>query len=249
MQIWIYTIISIVIVSASSLTAVFFLSMGEQKLHRMLHFLVSFAVGALFGDAMIHLLPESFERISDRLSASLLALAGIIIFFILEKFIRWRHCHNPDCREHSGALVMMNLVGDGVHNMIDGMIIAASFMAGTGVGITTTLAVVLHEIPQEIGDFGVLVHGGLKPKRALILNFLSALLAMIGGVLALAFGQRLQGSYTLLLPVTAGGFIYIAGSDLLPEIKHEGNILRSLGQLASIALGILIMAALTLFEI
>ncbi|HEX3044124.1 MAG TPA: ZIP family metal transporter, partial [Bacillota bacterium] len=204
--------------------------------------------GGLFGDALIHLLPESFEKLGFNLKTSLLVITGILIFFILEKFIHWRHCHNLNYHEHAHPMVATNLVGDIAHNLIDGMLIAASFSINITLGITTTLAVVLHEIPHEIGNFGVLVHGGLAVKKALLLNFFSALTAIIGAVLALVIGPRVQGLSLTLIPITAGGFIYVAGSDLIPELKHEAALSNSILQLISICFGIGLMSLLTLLE-
>lgn len=247
-MVWVYTLISVIVVSLISLIGIIFISTDIKKLKKLLLFLVSFAVGSLFGDAFIHLLPESFEKIGSHLVTALLIVAGILIFFALEKFLRWRHCHIPTSEEHLHPVVTMNLVGDGVHNLIDGMIIGASFLINTTIGVTTTLAVVLHEIPQEIGDFGVLVHGGLPPKKALVLNFLSAIAAILGAVISLVIGPHVSGYSNYLLPLTAGGFIYIAGADLIPELKHDVKLSSSVLQFFSIVLGIVIMAILTLLE-
>lgn len=246
--IWIYTLVSVVIVSAISLIAVIFLAVSEDKIRKLLLFMVSFAAGALFGDAFIHLLPESFAKLGSGLGTSLLILVGIVFFFILEKFIHWRHCHNINFEEHTHPMVMVNLIGDGVHNLIDGMLIAASYSVSLPLGITTTLAVVLHEIPHEIGNFGVLVHGGLPVRKALLFNFITALTAIAGAVLALAVGPLMKGFTLALLPITAGGFIYIAGSDLIPELKHEVAISHSILQFFSIILGVGAMSLLILLD-
>ena len=155
-KVWVATLLSVVLVSLISLVGVFMLSWGKERLQRMLLYLVSFAVGELFGDALIHLIPESFKKLGFHLSTSLLVLLGVLIFFVLEKFLHWQHCHIPTSKEHVHPVVTLNLVGDAVHNLLDGIIIGASFLASMQLGITTTLAVIFHEIPQEIGDFGVL---------------------------------------------------------------------------------------------
>ena len=236
---------SVVLVSAISLIGVFFLSIRRALLKKLLLFLVSFAVGALFGDAFIHLLPEAYSTLGSGLNTSLLVLFGIMVFFVLEKVIRWRHCHDPECKRHEKPpIVEMNLIGDGVHNLIDGMVIGATYLVSIPLGITTTLAIILHEIPQEIGDFGVLIHGGLTPSRALLFNFLSALTAVLGAVISLTLGPAIQGYSLILVPMTAGGFIYIAGSDLLPELHHESKPRNSLWQLVGILCGIGVMALL-----
>jgi zinc and cadmium transporter len=245
---WSYTLISVVIVSAISLVAVIFLALGEDKIRKLLLFMVSFAAGGLFGDAFIHLLPESFAKLGSNLFTSLLILSGILFFFILEKFIHWRHCHNINFAEHTHPMVMINLIGDGAHNLIDGMLIAASYAVSIPLGITTTLAVILHEIPHEIGNFGVLVHGGLAVRKALLFNFITALTAVAGAVIALTIGPLIHGFTVALIPITAGGFIYIAGSDLIPELKHEVELSHSILQLISIILGIGVMSLLILLE-
>lgn len=246
MPVWIYTIGSLVLVSSISLIGVFFLSLQEKVLKRLLIFFVSFAVGGLLGDAFIHLIPESFQKLGSNLTTSLLILAGIFIFFSLEKFIRWRHCHIPISEKHTHPLATMNLIGDAAHNLIDGMLIGASYMVSVPLGISTTIAIVLHEIPQEIGEFGVLLHSGMPAKKALFLNFLSGIFALFGGVLALLVFSRVEDLALYLLPITAGGFIYIAGSDLMPELQHETKVSSSVYQFLSILFGISLLALLTL---
>ncbi|MFA4991198.1 MAG: ZIP family metal transporter [Candidatus Omnitrophota bacterium] len=250
LKVWVFTISSVLIISLVSLTGVFFLSLKKTALSKILLLLVSFAVGGLFGDAFIHLLPETFEALGINLKSSLLILAGVFLFFILEKFIRWRHCHVPTSKEHMHPVAFLNLIGDAVHNLIDGMIVAAGFAVSIPIGISTSLAVILHEIPQEIGDFGILIHSGMPVKKALFFNFLSALTSLAGAVIALLIESRVSGFSHYLLPVTAGGFLYIAGSDLIPELHrdHDAKISVSLLQFASIAFGVGIMALLILME-
>jgi len=236
------------IISAISLVGVFLLSLNKERMRSLLVFLVSLAIGALFGDALLHLIPESFSLLGDGIAAPLLVLVGIILFFVLEKLIRWRHCH-AQTPEHYHPVVTMNIVGDALHNFLDGIIIAAAYFASIPLGVATTLAVILHEIPQEIGDFGILVHGGLSTKKALLFNFLSACFAMVGALLFLLVGSHIRGMEIILLPIIAGGFIYIAGSDLVPELNdtHTCDTLSSLSlrQLFFILLGISIMVLLT----
>lgn len=205
--------------------------------------MVAFAVGGLFGDAIIHLIPEAFKTNPNSLSVSLLILLGIFIFFGMEKILRWRHCHESDCPEHH-HLATMNLVGDAVHNFIDGLIIGVSFMVSLPLGLATTVAVVLHEIPQEVADFGVLIYAGVPVKKALGYNFLSALLAVLGVAMAALVGKYVTNFSDLLIPITAGGFIYIAGSDLIPELHHQTQISHFLKQLIFILLGLGIMVLL-----
>lgn len=248
LSVWFYTIASLLIVSSISLIGVFFLSIKEKVLKKVLIFFVSFAVGGLLGDAFIHLIPESFEKLGSSLMTSLLILSGIFIFFALEKFVRWRHCHIPISNNHTHPLATMNLIGDAAHNLIDGMLIGASYIVSIPLGISTTIAIVLHEIPQEIGEFGVLLHSGMATKKALLLNLLSALFALLGGIIALLISSYIANFALYLLPITAGGFIYIAGSDLMPELQHETKISASFYQFLSILLGIGTLAMLTILE-
>ncbi|MEK6861534.1 MAG: ZIP family metal transporter, partial [Nanoarchaeota archaeon] len=173
---------------------------------------------------------------------------GIILSFLIEKVIHWRHCHIPTSKEHPHPFAYINLIGDSVHNFIDGLIIAASYLASIPVGIATTIAVLLHEIPQEIGDFGVLLHGGFTKKKALFFNFITALTAVLGAVVALIISQSIEQLTLFLIPLAAGGFIYIAGSDLIPELHKEVKLSKSIFQIISFILGILIMMSLLLLE-
>lgn len=246
MNIWSETLLSVFIVSLISLIGVFFLSIKGNKLNKMLRILVSFATGALFGDVFIHLMPEIAAR-GFVINDSLLILSGLLMFFIIEKFVQWHHCHYPEHEHHKEKpLATMNLVGDGLHNLIDGMIIAGSYLLSFEIGLATTLAVLLHEIPQEIGDFAVLLYSGFSKTKALVFNFLSALTAIIGAVLVLALAGAQQ--FTFLIPFTVGGFIYIAGVDLLPELhKEKYSFKTALMQLISIIAGIVIMYGLLFF--
>ena len=248
MTTWIYSLVSVAIISLISLIGVFALALKEEKIKKISLFLVSFAVGGLFGDALIHLLPESFEKLGLNLETSLLVIFGIFIFFVLEKFLRWQHCHEIDCQEHVRSFAAVSLIGDAIHNLIDGMLVAASFMVSLPVGLATTLAVIFHEIPQELGNFGILIHSGLTAKKALLFNFLTALTAILGAVITLAVGSRLEGFSLILLPITAGAFLYLAGSDLLPQLHQESKPSTSLWQMILMLLGVGIMASLTIFS-
>jgi zinc and cadmium transporter len=241
-MIWVYALGSVAAISLISVAGIGTLSLGRKQLHRTIHCLVSFAVGSLFGGAFIHLIPEIFtDPAVDHSRASLYVILGILIFFVLEKYVRWRHCHDIDCEEHARHLVALNLVGDSLHNFIDGLIIGTAYLVDVKVGVATTIAVAFHELPQEIGDFGVLIHAGLTPKRALLYNFLTALTAFVGVFIALLIGSRVDGFITALLPVTVGGFIYIAGSDLIPELHHQDDPTKSISQLMFMILGVLVM--------
>lgn len=246
---WLYTLVSVAVVSLVSMIGLLIIFVKEEDLRRTLSVLVSFSVGGLFGDTFVHLIPEAAEGSGLGIGASLSILSGIIISFVVERFLQWRHCHIPTSEEHPHSFAYMNLFGDGVHNFIDGLIIGGSYLANTQLGIATTLTVVFHEIPQEIGDFAVLIYGGFSKSRAVFLNFSTALAAVLGAVVALGLGFLLEGFAPFLIPFAAGSFIYIAGSDLIPELrKEEPGFLKSLLQLTAILLGVLVLFSLTLLE-
>ncbi len=233
--------------SLVSFAGIFMLSLQEEKLRKYIFVFISLAVGALLGDAFIHLIPEAFEKSKSATETSILIIAGILLFFILEKFLHWHH-HGEDKEKFQvhpvGQLVLFS---DGIHNFIDGMIIGASFLINVPVGLATTLAVILHEIPQEIGDFAVLLHSGYTKMRALWLNFLSALLA-IAGVLLVFMLDKEQSVTLWILPIAAGGFIYIAVADLIPELQKTKEIKYSVLQIISVIAGVLAMVALVFLE-
>lgn len=242
-----YIIISTFIVSLISFVGVFTLGIGKDKIQHFLLYLVSFSTGAMLGDAFIHLLPQYVEQNGFPISGSLSLLSGIVAFFIIEKFIHWHHCHFDGNEEHIHPFAWANLIGDGVHNFIDGLIIAASYLVSIPVGFATTIAVIFHEIPQEIGDFGVLLHGGFSRGKALFYNFLIGLTAVAGALIGFALG-KVAGVLQFLIPFAAGNFIYIAGSDLIPELHKEVKLSKSFMQLLYFLFGIAIMYILLLLE-
>ena len=246
-NVWLYTIGSVLLVSLVSFAGVLFIAIDEKRLKKMLLFLVSFAAGALLGGAFLHLLPETVEHGLSP-SVPIFILCGIFGFFILEKMICWRHCHIPTSEDHPHPVGIMNLVGDAFHNLTDGMIIAGSYLVNPVLGVSTTIAVILHEIPQEIGDFGVLVHAGYSIRRALMFNFVSALTAVWGAILVLSVGLKTEAVARFLVPFTIGGFVYIATADLIPELKKETNLKKSSLQLLLLLLGAGVMALLLLFH-
>jgi len=240
--IWIYALSSVIIVSLISLVGIVTLSIKIDKLGKILIYLISFSAGALIGDAFIHLIPEAVEEGKGfSIAISCYVILGIIISFIIEKFIHFRHCHMPITKEHKHPFAWMNLFGDSIHNLIDGLIIGAAYLVSIPVGIATTTAVILHEIPQEIGDFGVLVHGGFSVKKAIFLNFITALTAIIGTIAVLSFGSNFINLSSFLVPFAAGNFIYIASTDLIPELHKETAISKSILQLLWFLLGICVM--------
>lgn len=225
--------------------------LGTKKTDRFIFVAVSLSVGALFGDAFIHLIPESFETMQP-LRVSLLVLAGILFLFVLEKFMHWRHEHNHQHDAHCAHAVLpvgpMSIVASGLHNFIDGAIIAASWLVGKDAGIATTIAVILHEIPHEVGSVGILMHAGFPKSKAFLYMFYAGVTAMFGAGMTLVFQHSGSGLLTSLIPFAAGNFIYIAGSDLVPELhktKHAGH---SLGQFAAIMAGIGLMILLLAIE-
>jgi len=236
------------LVSLLSLIGLAFISVAEEKLKRIIFFMVSLAVGGLFGDAFIHLLPESFERIGSKLQASVFVLAGIFAFFVLEKFLLWRHQHVLESDHPIHPVGYMNLLADGAHNFIDGVIIGASYDVSLHVGIATTLAVVFHEIPHELGNFFVLIYAGFTKRKALFFNFVSALFAILGTVMSLSIGSRVAEFSSIMLPLAAGGFIYIAGSDLVPELNKESTLGKSVVQMLAIKMGIKLIFILIMLE-
>ncbi|MBC8434935.1 ZIP family metal transporter [archaeon] len=246
-QMWLYSIVSILIVSLISLVGVFTLGIKTDRLKKFLIYLISFSAGALLGDAFLHLLPELVEE-GFSISISFSILAGIIIFFSLEKIVHWQHCHMPITKTHIHPFAYMNLVGDSLHNFLDGIIVASAYIISIPAGIATTIAVILHEIPQEIGDFGVLIHGGFTRTKALLLNFLTALFSLLGVILVFVLKGAISNIETILVAIAIGGFIYIAGSDLIPEMHKETCTKNSLLQIFFLILGILIMASLLLLE-
>lgn len=247
-QVWFYTISSVVVVSLISLIGIFALLIRRDKLDKFLIYLVSLSAGTLLGDAFIHLIPEAYKNRQDTFLISIYILSGIIVFFMMEKFLHWRHCHEVDCEEHPRQFSYIILVGDSLHNFIDGTIIAASYLISIPVGIATTIAVIFHEIPQEIGDFGSLIYGGFTRAKALFFNFGTALTAIAGAVMLLVFSARAERLAELMVPFAAGGFIYIAAADLIPEIHKHTETKKSIGQLAAFGVGIGIMFSLLLFE-
>jgi zinc and cadmium transporter len=248
LKVWLYALGSVFLVSLISLIGIWTLAIKGKILNKILIFFVSLSAGALLGGAFIHLIPEGLETFGITNIFFIFILIGILLFFILEKLITWHHCHDLKCKKHHPKTIgPMIIIGDSLHNFIDGLIIGGSFLINIPLGIATTIAVILHEIPQEIGDFGVLIHAGYSKKKALLLNFLSALTAIIGTVVALTIGAMSESFIAYLLPFAAGGFIYIAASDLIPELHKDFKISTSILQVLVFILGIALMYILTLF--
>lgn len=256
----IYAVGSVVVVSLLSLAGIGTLAFKQNVLRYVVTLLIGLAIGAMLGDAFFHLLPEAFHEFEGSSLAAFLVLGAILLFLVLEKFLHWHHgAHgseeheqhtegHPHSHQHIQPVGRMILISDGVHNLIDGVIIGASYLVSIEVGIATTIAVALHEIPQEIGDFGVLVHAGYTRGRALLLNFISALAALVGVAFALIVGGAVDGFVAWMLPIAAGTFIYIASADLIPELHKQKGGWMSFCEFLAILLGIGAMYALVLLE-
>lgn len=229
--------------------------------------LISYAIGALLGASFLEILPHAFEN-GKASTVAATVLAGIFGFFVLEKLVLWRHCHYEDCEAHGdepaaagahqghghhdhGALLgeaghghdhgrsgMLILIGDSFHNFVDGVLVAAAFMQNTQLGIVTALAVIAHEIPQEVGDFLILLHSGYSKTRALVLNLLSSLAMLAGGLVAYFALQALQGLINSMLAVAAASMIYVAVADLIPGLHKRTELRATLQQTLLIALGV-----------
>lgn len=237
-------LVAVIAVSLLSLIGVFFLGVNEKKLKSISPLLVSLAVGTMLGGAFFHILPEMSEGPLGSMYSYILVVAGILFFFVIEKYLHWRHCHEEegDCKVHPVAYLSM--VGDGVHNFMDGVSIAAAFLIGPPIGIATTIAIMVHEIPQEIGDYMVLIHSGLGRKKALIYNLIVGLVAVAGAVITYLLAGITTNLSAYVMPLVAGGFIYMAGTDLIPELHKERKGKRSAFQLLFIVIGLGIMLAL-----
>lgn len=235
MSTFILILASTFLVSAISIIGILFLVLRKKLLDKISLMLVSFASGSLLGGAFLHLIPEALSPYDE--SVFIVILVGIFVFFLLEKSL-WKHCHEKECPVHPFAY--LNLFGDGLHNFIDGLTIAASFLVSIPLGTATTLAVISHEVPQEIGDFGILVYGGLSKNKALFYNFLTAITALVGATVmyALYVFSPFIPNMAYLLAFAAGSFIYIATTDLIPELRKEKNLTISIAQIILLLAGI-----------
>ncbi len=262
LEIIIYTLLSVFVVSLVSLIGVATI-LFKRDIQKILLILVSLSAGTLFGGAFLHLLPEAVEKEGFTVEVSLLVLAGIFVFFILEKIVHW-HCHihatlPEDVKKHErehhphiedrSQIAVLNLVGDGIHNFVDGLVIAGTYLISTSAGLAITLAVILHEVPQEIADFGVLLYSGLSKRKALFYNYLSAAVAFVGAIVGLYFGGRSESFIRLIIPFAAGGFIYIAGSNLIPELHKECGMKESIWHVVALVAGVLIMYGLKFLQV
>lgn len=229
------------LVSLLGFAGIFSLSMRENALKRIIFILTSFAIGGLLGGAFFHLLPESIESMEAE-QAFMIVLAGFLIFLLIETYFHWHHCSECDIHPYSYLMI----IGDAIHNLIDGLVISGSFLVGVPFGIVTTLVIFGHEFPQQLGIFGVLIHGGMDRKKALLYGYLSQSTVILGGVGGYFLSSSLESLSSMLIPFAAGGFIYIAASDLVPEMHKEEGAKRLLA-LGMVFAGLILMFALKTF--
>ncbi len=246
-----YAIGATVGVSLLSLLGVMFFVVNASMIKRVMFYLISFSTGAILGDVFIHILPELSEDSSNFGGAMLVVLLGLLFSFGIEKIIHWRHCHvleddGHDAHHHPVGII--SLLGEAIHNFIDGIVIASSFIASPAIGFSTTLAVVFHEIPQEIGDFAVLLHSGYSRGKALFFNLLSALTAVLGAVMTLFLTSQVTSLTEYMLPFAAGNLIYIAAADLIPELHKETGLKQGTLQTIAMVIGMASMYGLLMFE-
>lgn len=242
---FLYIVASTFLISLLSMAGLIFMFAKRKFIHRIVMLLISLSAGTLMGGTFLHLLPEASKSIeSDQLF--ILILLSFIFFYVIERVLHWRHCHKENCRVHSFGY--MNLIGDGIHNFIDGIVISSAFMTDIRLGVVTSVAIAMHELPQEIGDFGVLIKAGFSRRKAVLFNFLTALTALLGAILTYFISGYIENLAAYMLPIAAGGFIYIAASDLLPEIRKEENIIKAIFSFTVFMIGVILMYSLTYLE-
>lgn len=232
--------------SLISLVGILTLILKEKTLKKIILPLVSFSAGSLIGGAFFHLIPEGLGKMKTTLEPFLWLVFGFSVFFLLEQFVQWHHCHRVPSK-HKKPVTYLILIADGLHNFFGGLAIASSFLISIPAGITTWIACAAHEIPQELGDFGILIHGGWKKYKALLLNLLSAMAVVLGGLFVFLISTNTSTAF--LLPFSAGNFIYIASSDLIPEIKHGEKLKKSMIHFVFFVLGLLVLLGVKLMFI
>lgn len=243
----IYAIISVIIVSLVAILAVIPLLLKKKISNKTLLFLLSLSVGVLLSTVFFHFIPEIHDY---SFFIAIYILFGFLIMFVLEKFVHWHHqhnCENEHCgHNHAYNLAPINLIGDGIHNFLDGLVIAGAYSINITLGITATISIIFHEIPQEIADFGILLYSGLSKKRALFFNFLSATTAILGTIIGLILID-IHGFKEFIIPFAAGNFIYIAASNLTPKLHRHCKLKDTLSHLLAIIIGIIIISLITLY--
>lgn len=216
---FISAILATILISLLSLAGVVVLFLKTDFIKKIVVFLVALSAGTMIGAAFLHLIPEALTQMPIQ-KTFILTIGGFLLFFLVERLLHWRHCHKAEGECHEHTFAYMNLLGDAFHNFLDGLLVIASFVINPVLGWTTVWAIASHELPQEIGDFGVLLHGGLKRGQALWLNFLVSLTAILGVFIGYWLSS-FSGVALALLPITAGGFIYISAVDLVPELHQQ----------------------------
>ena len=241
-MILLYIVFSTIIVSLVSLIGIVFINKKLEELQKVSFYLVSFSAGALITGSFLHLIPEALEK---KFTSIYSIIFGIFFFFILETFLKWRHCHELECEQHT--FVPVNLLGDFFHNFIDGVFIASSYLVDFNLGVITTLGVIFHEVPQELGDYGVLIYAGLSPKKALNLNFIVSLTSILGGILGFFFLEKFKFFIPYILGLTAGNFLNLSLTDLVPELHKKVSLKNNIEKMIFIIFGILLMILFKIF--
>ncbi len=235
-------ILAAIIVSLTTLIGILTLFMTKKFLDRITSVLIALSTGALLGASFFDLLPEASEVLTAE-NVYFYLLIGIIIFFLIERLLFWYHCHDGKCDSHK-TMPFMILFGDAVHTFIDGVVLGAAFITDVYVGIAATIAIVLHELPHELSDFFVLIYGGLSRTRALFYNFFVAIMHFLGIFATYYLYIQSESQIAYLLPIAAGGFIYIALADLMPELHKEANYKKIFLQLVLMFVGIYLISIL-----
>jgi len=240
----VWILLATLVDSIVALIGIFTLWLSERFFRSLLFVLVAFSAGALLSGALFHLVAEALEGEMPPFNVFLMVIIGFSAFFLMEKFLYWRHCHNGQCTIHPFTYLI--LFGDSIHNFIDGLVIAASFVTSAKAGVLSTLIIISHEVPQELGDYAVLIYGGMRRKRALGYNFISQLTCVVGGVVGWLASSQIPSFRLSLLPLAAGGFIYIAASDLIPELHKEIELRRSVIAFVFFVVGVVFMLSMKL---
>lgn len=244
MSVLAWIVVGGVLMSALALVGAVTVVLPERQLQRLLLPLVALAAGSLLGGAFFHMIPAAVRQADDLLSLLFWVLVGFSSFLALEQFLHWHHCHRADAACGTPVTYLI-LLGDGLHNFLGGLAVAGAFLLDVRVGITTWLAAAAHEVPQELGDFGVLVHSGWGKGRALLFNVISASTFLLGGVIAYLVSFEMDVSF--LLPFAAGNFIYIAASDLVPEVNRQRDMKRSVLHFGCFLGGVTVLYSLARF--
>jgi zinc and cadmium transporter len=254
-----YIFISVIIVSLISIIVAIPFLIKKKMSDKTLLFLLSISVGVLLSTVFVNFLPEIFLHVGEHsghehqntLILSLTILLGFLVMFIIEKFVHYHHekkCEDGNCGHgHAYNLAPVNLIGDGIHNFIDGLVIAGAYAVNITLGIATTISIIFHEVPQEIADMGVLLYSGMSKKKALCFNFLSAATAILGAIFGIFISTKIEGFTQFIIPFAAGNFVYIAATNLLPQLHRHCKLKESFLHLLAILIGVGIMVLITIY--